>query len=148
MKSIIKIIPLPLLFAVAFSSTTFAQTKTFDYLNAGFSTSDCNVFDPTAVIIDGVTHSSWAGGVNFNATLGIGLSTQQKTSPASSTAFLINYNFLTGIKYDIKITAKGNADVFLKACVVENITSFVTNSQTSCSLDAFAFGYNTNVGVG
>jgi len=69
-----KIFSLALLVSISLSS--LAQTKTFDYLNAGLP-NDCNVFDP-AVTIDGASHTSWAGGVTFNTTNGLGLSTKKK----------------------------------------------------------------------
>lgn len=64
-----------LLSFILLNINAYAQNKVFDYLNVGLSTSDCNVFDPS-VNIDGSSHQSWAGGVTFNATLGLGLQTQ------------------------------------------------------------------------
>lgn len=58
-----------LFFFIGVNTITYSQNKTFDYLNANLSTTDCNVFDPSANI-DGVAHNSWAGGVIFNWTLG------------------------------------------------------------------------------
>jgi hypothetical protein len=129
------------------NAIVFSQTKTFDYLNASLSTTACNVFNPT-VTIDGSSHNSWAGGVSLNSTLGLVLATQQKISPPQSTAFKIDYSFATGMSYEIKITAYGNTDVLLQACVVPDITNFPTSSQTSCTLDAFAFSYNLNSATG
>lgn len=123
---------------------TFSQTKTFDYINANLSTSNCNVFNVSpAVTIDGIEHNSWAGGVTFNSTLGLGLGTEQKNAPFKSTAFVINYPFQSGFNYNIKITAKGNPDVILKSSVVPNVANFVTNGQSACGLDQFAFLYTT-----
>ena len=81
--------------------------------------------------------------MTFNATLGLGLQTQQKTTPFKSTAFVINYSFISGFNYEIKITALGNSDVLLKTSAVPNVTNFVTASQTACGVDANAFNYST-----
>lgn len=135
---------LMLFFVTGFKTNLYSQNnKTFDYVSASLGTS-CNVFNVSpSVNIDGIVHSSWAGGVTFNSTLGIGLATQQKNSPFTSTAFVINYPFLTGKNYNINIIAVGNADVSLKASVVPNVTNFVTSSQTACTGDANAFSYST-----
>ena len=92
-----KLFIIPLLMVINMSSS--AQNKTFDYLNAGLA-NDCNIFDPT-VTIDGALHTSWAGGVTFNAANGIGLATQKKNSPPTATAFKINYSFISGVNYRI-----------------------------------------------
>lgn len=123
-----------------------SQTKTFDYLASSLSTTACNVFNP-AVTINGHSHSSHAGGVSFNSTYGLGLSILPQSSPPKSTAFVINYNFIPGNKYDIAITALGNNATLLKTSVVPNFNQFNTNSTTACTADNYAYSYST-AGVG
>lgn len=55
---------------MTFSGIAFSQTTTINYLTSGLSTTACNVFNPN-VTINGITHSSHAGGVTFNSTSGI-----------------------------------------------------------------------------
>lgn len=60
-----------LLIGCVFMNTPIkAQTTTFDYLSSSLSTTDCNVFDPN-VTIEGSAHQSHAGGVGFEADVGI-----------------------------------------------------------------------------
>ena len=129
---------------MSFTLVTKSQTKTFDYLPSGLSTSACNVFNP-AVNIDGVSHSSYAGGVSFNATYGLGLITTPQNGPPGpgGTAYVVNYSFTPGIKYDISITAIGRPEMLLKTSVVPNFTQFVTNSTTVCVSDNNAYSYQT-----
>lgn len=109
-----------------------AQTTTFDYANASLG-SACNVFNP-AVNINSVSHSSWAGGVNFTSQKGIGLSVIP--SGQKGTAFLINYNFLPGYDYEIVITTiEGDDAVYLNTSVLSGLSSYPTTSSTSCSPD-------------
>jgi len=82
-----------------------SQTTTINYLsNSNLSTTACNVFSP-AVNVNGVSHSSHAGGVSFNATNGLLLPTRSGQG-AGGTAFYISYNFTSGSNYDISIKAK------------------------------------------
>ncbi|MEO6683371.1 MAG: T9SS type A sorting domain-containing protein [Ginsengibacter sp.] len=128
---------------LAFSSTiTFSQSKEFNYLSSGLSTSACNVFNP-AVIVTEISHSSHAGGVTFNSSNGLILTTTPKLSSPGATAFVINYSFNPGYKYDISITAKGNSAMLLKSSVVPNLNQFNTNGTTSCTPDNYAFSYIT-----
>lgn len=107
---------------------TYSQTTTIDYLATGLSTTACNVFNPQ-VTLNGVVHKSYAGGVNFSSSLGIGLSTTPQASPPGATAYVINYNFIPGTKYDIAITALGNPAIYLRTSVVPNFTQFPTNGN-------------------
>jgi len=117
-----------------------AQTKTFDYLSSGMSTSACNVFSP-AVTINGVTHQSHAGGVTFNTTNGLVLATNPQGSTPGATAFVIYYNFVPGKKYDIAITAIGDPSFKLEASVVPNLDQFNTNGTNLCVTDSYAWSY-------
>lgn len=95
-----------------FTLTGFSQTTTINYLSSGLSTSACNVFS-SSVNINGVQHYSHAGGVTFNTTNGIILTTVPTGSSAGGTAYIIQGNFTPNDKYDIAITAKGNNTLFL-----------------------------------
>lgn len=99
-------------------------------------------FNPS-VSINGVLHSSYAGGVTFNPSYGISLSTTPQSVPPGGTAFVINYNFTPGNKYDISITAVGNPALLLKTSVIPNFNQFLTNSTTSCTPDNYAYSYGT-----
>lgn len=68
---------------------------------------------------------------------------EKKVSPPTSTAFKINYSFISGVNYNIQIIASGRPEVFLKTSVVPNVTNFVTSSQTACTMDANAYNYST-----
>lgn len=125
---------------------TVAQTTTINYLTSGLNPSSCNVFDPSA-IINGVNHTSRAGGVKFNSSYGLGLTTTPRNLQPGATAFIINYNFTPGYNYTISITAKGNSALYLKTCVVPNLNQFSTNGLSACSPDPNAYTYNT-VGIG
>lgn len=89
-KKIYKLIYL--LSFIFYSPITFSQTTTIDYLMSSLSTTACNVFGPTAVSVNSVSHSSFAGGVMFNSTDGILLGTKAN-SPIGGTAYIINYSF-------------------------------------------------------
>ena len=102
-KSIFKIVCLIGFFA--YYKSTYSQTTTFNYLNSSLSTSACNVFNP-AVNVNSISHSSHAGGVSFNATNGLILSTTPKSSPQGGTAFVINYTFVPGNYYNISILSR------------------------------------------
>jgi hypothetical protein len=65
------------------SSIVFSQT-TINYLTSGLSTSACNVFDFNQTI-NGVVHTSYAGGVKFSTSSGLLLDVQDKTTPFSGT---------------------------------------------------------------
>lgn len=82
------------LIVLFFSSSSFSQTATINYLTSSLSTTACNVFSPN-VAVNGVTHSALAGGVSFNTTNGIYLDAQDKSNPFSGTGFVINYSFAT-----------------------------------------------------
>ena len=140
-KLIIKAICLTCLMMIH-NLVTFSQIKTIDYLTSGLSTSACNVFNPQ-VTLNGVIHTSYAGGANFNSTYGLGLTTTPQNSPPGGTAYVINYNFIPGTKYDIAITAIGNSAIVLKTSVVPNFNQFTTNGTTSCTPDNFAYSYIT-----
>lgn len=129
-----------------FATLANSQTTTINYLTSGLSTSACNVFSP-AVSINGVQHTSHAGGVSFNSTNGIVLSTTPQASPPGGTAYVINYNFTSGNNYNISITALGNAALLLKTSVVPNFNQFATNGNSSCTPDGNVSSYQT-VGVG
>lgn len=122
------------------------QTITINYLTSSLSTSACNVFNPS-VGVSGVTHSSLAGGVSFDATNGIKVSTVPSGSSAGGTAFIIQNNFIPGSNYNISITATGDNALYLKTSVVPNLNQFTTSSTTSCTPDAYVAGYST-VGYG
>ncbi len=123
-----------------------SQTTIISYLNSGLSTSACNVFSPS-VSISGVLHSSHAGGVTFNSTNGIGLSTSPQVNPSKATAYIINYNFIPGHNYNITITAIGNTALQMKTSVVPNLVQFPTNGTAQCPTDVNVSSYQT-VGVG
>lgn len=125
---------------------THTQTTTIDYLNSGLSTSDCNVFSPASTL-NGIQHTSHAGGVTFNTTAGILLSTTPLSSPPGGTAFVINYNFTPGFNFTIAITSVGKPSLLLKTSVVPNFNQFNTNNTSSCTTDPNVFGYQT-VGFG
>lgn len=125
-----------------FTLTGFSQTTTINYLSSGLSTSACNVFS-SSVNINGVQHYSHAGGVTFNTTNGIILTTVPTGSSAGGTAYIIQGNFTPNDKYDIAITAKGNNTLFLKTSVVPNLNQFATSGTNSCTPDPFVVGYNT-----
>lgn len=137
---------LSLLGILAISNFASSQTTTINYLTSGLSTTSCNVFNPSATI-NGVQHSAHAGGVTFNSSSGIGLSTSPQASPPAGTAYVINYNFTPGYNYNISITAVGNSALMLKASVVPNFNQFPSQGTSSCSPDASISGYNT-VGIG
>ncbi|MGN6531088.1 MAG: hypothetical protein ACTHK0_04980 [Ginsengibacter sp.] len=116
---------------MTFNTIAFSQTTTINYLTSGLSTTACNVFSPN-VSINGVTHSSHAGGVLFNSTSGILLSVSDNATPYTGTAYVISYNFSSGYNYDISITASGNNSMHLKTSVVSNLNAFATSSTNSC----------------
>jgi hypothetical protein len=125
----------------------YSQTTTINYLTSGLSTTSCNVFNPS-VNIGGVTHSSLAGGVTFNITEGIVLSTSPFSVPPGGTAFYLSYLFTPGYNYDISITAKAtNSSLTLNTSVVPNLTQFPTNGTALCSPDPNVTSYQL-VGVG
>lgn len=131
------------LFAITICSTiVFSQTTTINYLTSGLSTTACNVFDPN-VTINGVGHSSYAGGVTFNSTYGILLGVSDNTTPFTGTAYVISYNFNAGDNYDISITASGDNSMHLKTSVVSNLNAFATSSMHVCPSDANVPNYNT-----
>lgn len=111
-----------------------SQTITINYLTSGLSTSACNVFNPV-VTINGVQHTSYVGGVTFNTTDGIILSTTPQANPPGGTAYVINYNFTPGYNYNVSITAKGNPALLLKTSVVPNFNQFPINGTPSCIPD-------------
>lgn len=134
------------IFISAFAMNATSQTTTINYLQSSLSTSACNVFNPS-VPVNGITHSSRAGGVSFNASEGLLLSTTPQSNTPGGTAFVISYNFAPNNNYTISITAKGDPAISLKSCVVPNLNQFSTNGTTACSPDPNAYVYNT-VGVG
>lgn len=135
-----------LMICITSSLVVYSQTTTIDYLASGLSTTACNVFNP-AVTINGVSHSSYAGGVIFNTTNGIYLATKPQNNPQNGTAYVINYNFIPGNKYDIKITALGDPTLLLKTSVIPDFSAFPTNGNTLCPADANVGSYGT-VGYG
>lgn len=135
-----------LMICITNSLVVYSQTTTIDYLASGLSTMACNVFNP-AVTINSVSHSSYAGGVLFNTTNGIYLSTSPQNNPQNGTAYVINYNFIPGNKYDIKITALGDATLLLKTSVIPNFNLFPTNGKALCPADANVASYSV-VGYG
>ena len=102
-----------------FSSSSFSQTTTINYLTSSLSSTACNVFS-TNVAVNGVTHSSLAGGVSFNSTNGLYLNVETQTTPFSGTGFVINYTFNSGYGYDISITANGDKFMHLNTSVVSD----------------------------
>ena len=120
--------------ALLIINSTFSQVTTIDYLSAGLSTTDCNVFSPNTTVIGGVLHSSWAGGVTYVTNSGIALATT--FSPATGTAYYLNYNFTPNYRYTISITAKrGGQNVYLAASVLNSLNSNPTSGTSSCSSD-------------
>lgn len=117
------------------SNAIYSQVTTIDYLSAGLSTTDCNVFSPSSTVIGGVLHSSWAGGVEYATNSGIELSTTFSTNSAG-TAFFINYDFMPNHRYTISITAEGNGqNVYLAASVLNSFNSYPSSGSSSCSTD-------------
>jgi Secretion system C-terminal sorting domain len=143
-KSITKVLCLTgLLFFGGFANS---QTTTINYLNSGLSTSACNVFT-TSATVNNVVHTPLAGGVTFNTTNGIGLSTTPQASTPGGTAFVIAYSFTPGNNYTISITALGNPALRLKTSVVPNLSQFSTNGTALCTPDQNVNSY-VPVGVG
>jgi hypothetical protein len=147
---------LPILIGLFFTINVFSQTTTttINYLTSGISTSTCNVFNPPLNVTTDVNgtasallHSSYAGGVSFNTTYGLLLSTTPQANPPGGTACRINYSFTPGNTYTIAITALGNPAMLLKTSVVPNFNQFPTNGTSSCIPDAYVTSYQT-VGVG
>jgi hypothetical protein len=144
-KTFIKIINLFSLIII--SNCIISQTTTITYTGQiGLSTSACNVFNPQTTV-NGITHSSYAGGVHYDATNGISLITTPQSNPKGGTAFIINYNFTPGVIYSISLTAKGNTSLYLNTSIVPNFNQFSTNSSTSCTPDPSISSYST-VGYG
>lgn len=125
-----------------FSLSAHSQITTIDYPSSSLSTSACNVFNP-AVDVNNITHQSHAGGVAFDSTNGIILSTIPSGQGAGGTAYVIQYNFTTGSNYTISITAIGNNSLYLKTAVVPNLNQFNTASTTSCTPDPNVTAYST-----
>lgn len=117
-----------------FNSYSFSQTTTINYLTSSLSSTACNVFS-TNVTVNGITHSSLAGGVSFNSTNGLYLNAQTHSAPFSGTGFVISYNFNSGYSYDISITAKGDQSMYLNTSVVSDLNAFPITSIGSCTLD-------------
>ncbi len=115
-----------------------SQSTTFNYLASNLSTTACNVFS-TPVPISGYTHNSWAGGVLFNTSNGLILTTTP--SPGAS-AFYISYPFLSGNSYSFSITAKGDNNTFLKTAIVPNLNQYPTSNPNSCTADPNAYSYS------
>jgi hypothetical protein len=125
---------------VIYSLNTYSQTTTINYLTSSLSTSACNVFNPS-VNINGVSHSSWAGGATFSTVDGVILSTTPQALIPGGTAFVINYYFTPGYNYSFQITAKGNNYTTLNASVIPNFNQFSTSSISSCSSDPSISSY-------
>jgi len=127
---------------LAISKSTFSQTTTITYIGqSGIPTASCNVFNP-AINVNGVFHSSYAGGVLCDTTNGISLSTTPLSSPKGGTAFVIHYNFIPGNLYAISITAKGNTSLSLNTSVIPNANQFPTNGNL-CPPDPNTSSYST-----
>lgn len=120
---------------------SFGQTTTIDYLNSGLSTTACNVFSPSQTI-NGVVHTSYAGGVEFSTANGLLVSTQNNSIPFSGTGFYLNYNFQTGNNYDISITGNADAATYLNTSIINSLMGYATAGMSSCSLDANVANWN------
>ncbi len=132
-----------LFITVAVITKASAQTTTIDYLTSNLSSSACNVFSPS-VYVSNILHNSHAGGVSFNSTNGLKLTTASSGTLAG-TAFYLNYNFVPGFKYNVSITAKGNtAAMNLRACVLTNLSQYATNGSTLCVPDPNISSYSVS----
>ncbi|SEV95671.1 Por secretion system C-terminal sorting domain-containing protein [Chitinophaga sp. YR573] len=93
--------------------TTYAQvTSTISYTSAPLNPGSCNVFNTaTPATIGGFVHYPVSGGVGYDGSGGILLSTlwSSSTSNQLGTAFAIAYPFKKGHTYTVTVTASSNA---------------------------------------
>ena len=132
------------------STRCFSQTvttTTINYLTSSLSTTACNVFNPS-VAVGGKTHESLAGGVTFSSA-GIALSTTPSSTTPGGTAYVIDYNFISGNTYNVSIvTAGGDGSMNLSTSIVTSLSSFSTSSTTSCTTDNDVVSYRlTGIGA-
>ncbi|WPQ61484.1 hypothetical protein SIO70_24300 [Chitinophaga sancti] len=90
---------------------SYAQTASIVYSTGGLPTTTCNVFNTAVYTIGGSQHYPVAGGVAYNGSGGIVLTTLWSTSSTSrlGTAYAIQYPFVAGHSYNISITASSTA---------------------------------------
>jgi len=82
------------------SIRVFGQTTTINYSGATLG-SNCNVFSPS-VSVNNVVHQSLASGVSFTSGTGILLPTVPSGPTAGGTAYVIQYNFVSGAKIGLQ----------------------------------------------
>ena len=104
MKQTLKRIFVFIVITFSFLPNIFARmASVIDY--AGFNTSQCNAFSPSAVI-SSVTHNTTCGQPTFNNTSKyVRLSASNNNFDFKGTEYKINYNFKQGFSYKITVNA-------------------------------------------
>lgn len=118
---------------------SYGQTGSIVYASGGLPTTTCNVFNTAVYSIGGSNHYPVAGGVAYNGSGGIVLTTSWSTSSTSrlGTAYAIQYPFLSGHSYNITITgsstaAAGDLGVPMYASFFSTLPAASLTNPTAC----------------